>query len=316
VAAPAAARPPAAAGALNLAEIILSPRGSEAERHVLDSAVGTLSERLDAPAWVGWKDGLLRQMRRASFWDDPQRHAVLQKIESMDAIEAGAETARSLMRRLAARSRGAPPVLLSNLAQQLYLIEAALEDLESGDGSDVYLGIEGFAVDGRGSGADSRGAGREGRNAAGEGEIDWPRQLAEMYLAWGRKRHMRMQVLADGNAGPWAASAGGPGARAILAREAGLHVFEVPSAGGGFDRLVARVRVAAQPAGPAPPQRAAGAHALACLSAAPADTSIVRRYRAQPSPLVRDAHDGWRTGRLDLVLGGDFDLMQQRLETT
>jgi ATP-dependent Clp protease ATP-binding subunit ClpC len=137
-----------------------------------------------------------------------------------------------------------------------------------------------------------------------------------MYLAWGRKRHMRMQVLADGTPGPWAASASGPGARAILAKEAGLHVFEVPSASGGFDRLVARVRVAAQPAAPATPQRSASAQAIACLSAAPSDTVIVRRYRAQPSPLVRDAQDGWRTGRLDLVLGGDFDLMQQRLEAT
>jgi ATP-dependent Clp protease ATP-binding subunit ClpC len=137
-----------------------------------------------------------------------------------------------------------------------------------------------------------------------------------MYLAWGRKRHMRMQVLADGTSGPWAASASGLGARAILAREAGLHVFEAPSVDGGFDRLVARVRVAAQPAAPSPPQRSASAHALGCLSATPPDSAIVRRYRAQPSPLVRDAQDGWRTGRLDLVLGGDFDLMQQRLETT
>ncbi|HEX7090544.1 MAG TPA: hypothetical protein VF192_10460 [Longimicrobiales bacterium] len=36
---------------------------------------------------------------------------------------------------------------------------------------------------------------------------------------------------------------------------------------------------------------------------------IVRRYRERPSPLVRDSVRGWRTGRLDRVLGGDFDLM-------
>jgi ATP-dependent Clp protease ATP-binding subunit ClpC len=35
----------------------------------------------------------------------------------------------------------------------------------------------------------------------------------------------------------------------------------------------------------------------------------VRRYREWPSPLVRDGVRGWRTGRLDHVLGGDFDLM-------
>ena len=29
-----------------------------------------------------------------------------------------------------------------------------------------------------------------------------------------------------------------------------------------------------------------------------------------PSPLVRDTERGWRTGRLDRVLGGHFDLIQ------
>ena len=37
---------------------------------------------------------------------------------------------------------------------------------------------------------------------------------------------------------------------------------------------------------------------------------IVRRYRRDPSPLVRDAARGWRTGRLDAVLAGDFDLIE------
>jgi len=41
---------------------------------------------------------------------------------------------------------------------------------------------------------------------------------------------------------------------------------------------------------------------------------IVRRYRDKPSPLVRDTLAGWRTGRLDRVLAGDFDL-QGRLPT-
>jgi ATP-dependent Clp protease ATP-binding subunit ClpC len=35
----------------------------------------------------------------------------------------------------------------------------------------------------------------------------------------------------------------------------------------------------------------------------------VRRYRRKPSPLVRNADGSWRSGRLDLVLRGDFDLL-------
>ena len=38
--------------------------------------------------------------------------------------------------------------------------------------------------------------------------------------------------------------------------------------------------------------------------------TIVRRYRERPTPLVRDAVRGWRTGRLDLVLAGGFDLIE------
>jgi ATP-dependent Clp protease ATP-binding subunit ClpC len=36
---------------------------------------------------------------------------------------------------------------------------------------------------------------------------------------------------------------------------------------------------------------------------------VVRRYRRKPSPLVRDSVRAWRTGRLDRVLAGDFDLL-------
>ena len=39
-----------------------------------------------------------------------------------------------------------------------------------------------------------------------------------------------------------------------------------------------------------------------------AEPVVVRRYRHEPSPLVRDA-SGMRTGRIDRVLAGDFDLL-------
>ena len=34
---------------------------------------------------------------------------------------------------------------------------------------------------------------------------------------------------------------------------------------------------------------------------------MVRSYRELPDPLVKDRSRGWRTGRLDRVLDGDFD---------
>ena len=80
-----------------------------------------------------------------------------------------------------------------------------------------------------------------------------------------------------------------------LRPEAGLHVLEVPDGRGGYERRRVRVTVLADGL-----ERAAARRARA----------IVRRYRERPTPLVRDAVRGWRTGRLDAVLAGGFDLVE------
>jgi hypothetical protein len=74
-----------------------------------------------------------------------------------------------------------------------------------------------------------------------------------------------------------------------------LHVFELPAGHRSFDRVSVVVSVAPHGNGASPP-------------ADGAEPAVVRRYRHSPSPLVRDA-SGTRTGRIDRVLGGDFDLV-------
>ena len=91
----------------------------------------------------------------------------------------------------------------------------------------------------------------------------------------------------------WAATVTGFGALRTLRPEAGLHVLEVPDGRGGYERRRVRVTVS-----PEAPDRAA------------ANNTIVRRYRERPTPLVRDAVRNWRTGRLDAVLAGGFDLVE------
>ena len=44
-------------------------------------------------------------------------------------------------------------------------------------------------------------------------------------------------------------------------------------------------------------------------AAAPVQPAVVRRYQVSASPLVRDKVRHWRSGRLDLVLDGQFDLL-------
>ncbi len=282
-----------------LRDLVLGGTGSERERQVLDATLERLEQRLQADAWIAEKNRLLREMNATDFWNSPGRHGVLAEIEQRDSIEAGVETSSSLRRRIAGRAaRGtAPAGLIANLAQQLYLLEQALSDLEQGLGADVFLYVEAVADEDT----------EEGPGSA------WPERVARMYQQWARKRRMRHALLdqespARGKAALLSVS--GFGAHGILRREAGLHVLEIPDGEGGFRRRSARVRVAPQPAQPRPPQQSATQAALACLAAEPpAATLIVRRYRELPSPLVRDALAGWRTGRLDQVLDGDFDLM-------
>jgi ATP-dependent Clp protease ATP-binding subunit ClpC len=106
---------------------------------------------------------------------------------------------------------------------------------------------------------------------------------------------------------------GGLGAHTLLCGETGLHVLE--SAGRENDkagRVTVRVQVVPQP--PEPPGSGADdvrRQALDALADGDARSRrIVRRYREMPSPLVRDTARNWRTGRLDRVLAGDFDLFE------
>jgi ATP-dependent Clp protease ATP-binding subunit ClpC len=69
------------------------------------------------------------------------------------------------------------------------------------------------------------------------------------------------------------------------------------------------VRVAVAPSLPAPPDADVDVLARHALDELPVTATVVRRYRTDPSPLVRDSVHDWRTGRLDRVLAGEFDVM-------
>ena len=284
----------------SLPPLVLAASGRDDERQFLQQALADLSARLDGDTWIERKQQWLQQMSSVGFWNSDERFDVLAHIELADRIEGGARGARSLSGRLSSRATaksGAPRTLLRALAQQLYLLNAALEDLDAGNASDVFLAVE---------------------PVAGEPPTDhanaWPLRLAQMYEGWGHKRQMRSQVLAGGSQkgsqGTILIAFGGLGVHAILRREAGLHVLETPDTDGSFLRQSARVRVVPQPFKPRAAAQTEADYARACVVAAPPGTNnIVRRYREQPSPLVRDSVAGWRSGRSDQILGGDFDLM-------
>lgn len=285
---------PAPQAGLSHARIILAASGSEQERVFLEEALARLEERIAAPAWVSRKQALLQAMARSGFWDDAGRHALLASLENLDSIEAGVANARSLARRLhGRRMHGAPVSIVINLAQQLCLLERALADLDAALSPEVFIGIDVVAEDAGNAAAAQR----------------WSARLLDMYRDWARKRRVRFALLRSGGDDGHVAAVAGFGVHGVLRREAGMHVWETPDDAGGFDRCSVRVRVAAQPAQARPAGRDEAQFAARCLASVLAGTTIVRRYREAPSPLVRDALAGWRSGRLDQVLGGDFDLM-------
>ena len=152
-------------------------------------------------------------------------------------------------------------------------------------------------------------------DAINQGLVDMPSHPADDNPLFARQRGMRIAVLkpTTRHAGDtvWLAVSGFS-SFVSLAPEDGLHVLEWGSnAEGGVKRVSVRVRVLAQPLVPAregePELTRQAAEVLAVASLPP--PAIARRYRVTPSPLVRDSVRGWRTGRLERVFAGDFDLV-------
>jgi ATP-dependent Clp protease ATP-binding subunit ClpC len=171
------------------------------------------------------------------------------------------------------------------LALQAHLVEQGVSDVFDGAPVEVALAVEPALDGGSRAGADA-----------------WCRQLREMYRAWAGNRHMQVADIAVPGGVPILAVSGF-GAHRVLARECGLHVLELAG-----ERVAARVRLAPTPLGDLPAQRM-HREIAAGLDKAPRPSAVVRRYRSEPSPLVRNADGSWRSGRLDAVLRGDFDLV-------
>jgi ATP-dependent Clp protease ATP-binding subunit ClpC len=277
--------------------------GDETDLAALGARLAALEARVRGTAWRDAQRGELELTGLDAFWTSPDRFAILDRIEYRDRIGHALQSAQSLLSRLrgsggAGRGRGPAPQA-ARLAQRLLLLETACDDIELGRPHDAFVSVEATSD-----------AGRRPPPEA----LAFTRRLGEMYRRWAEKRGMRLSELdraPEGAAGyRLVLAVSGLGAHALLAPEDGWHLYEVPAGKGHeFDRWQTRVRVVPQP--PEPPHALGidlAEQARRALAGAPSVTgTIVRHYREQPSPLVRDHVRGYRTGRLDLVEGGDFD---------
>jgi ATP-dependent Clp protease ATP-binding subunit ClpC len=280
--------PPDQPASLRLEHLVLSASGGAEESEFLRSETERLRAVVDGDGWRGRKERDLEAIKSKAFWESPERFAVLGRIEYVDRVEAALRTAEKLSTRLARPRRnghGSARDLVQLLAQRLYLLDRACTAADAGGPADAVVEVRAPAVD--------------------RSDLDCEIRLRDMYEAWGRRRGMRVQRMRSESSHLLAIT--GIGAYPILAAETGLHVFEIPKRRYSFGRIAVRVAVAPLPS--AAPGTDPELLARSALGGLPPSTTIVRRYRTGPSPLVRDSVHEWRTGRLDRVLGGDFDLI-------
>ncbi len=275
----------------SLATMMLAPAGTKAEFQALETDYAGIEQTLESTEWHDIKAKLSGEISAAGFWDRRDRFDTLARLALMDRVKAATETAMALRARLARGARPPrlySPELIARLALQLHLIKQGIRDAFDGEPIEVVFTTEPVF---------DASAGRETT-------IEWCQKLASMYRAWGSKRHMRISEVHDVDQNPPLLLISGFGAHRVLSREAGLHVFQKSE---GSNRVTARVRLAAAPLGNVPAAKGPN-RILRALDDAPRENTIVRRYRQRP-PLVRDINGKWRTGRIDLALGGDFDLL-------
>lgn len=279
---------------LDLRVLSRSPRGDEASVRFVTAELARVVQSVEA--LQERKAQALAAMSEPGFWERTDRFSVLAQAEYLDRLDAATRTAERFGTRLlrSVKSNGrANAELVELLSGRLYVLDRALAGVATGAATDVLVHL-------RSSGTDP------GPEAEAFAVL-----LAEMYVGWAERRGMQLDRL-DAPPGEHLLAVSGLGCGEILASESGLHVLEqVDEERRGArvsDREHVRVLVLARPDGPE-----AGAGSLARLARhrveeAETSTVVVRRYQPGRSPLVRDGVRGYRTGRLDRVLEGDFDL--------
>ncbi len=268
---------PAQPADLTVAGVALEPQGTEAEAVYLRDVLTSLVDRVRS--WDEPKQDALAATREPAFWQSEERHQVLSLIEYLDRLGAATATAERLAGRLSSARDAHSRELLQLLATRLHVLGAALDGLDAREASDATVTV------------------RPGKADDADACRRFVEDVATMYVGWADGRGMR--VRRNGDDGVVVLEVAGLGAYTLLKPEIGLHVLELPlEESRSFDRVTVLVDV--EPVGLAaderPPDRP--------------EPAIVRRYRREPSPLVRDA-SGVRTGRIDRVLAGDFDLLAE-----
>ena len=265
-----------------------APAGASA---LLTRELAAIQRRVTSEDWEKSKAKLLAEMNGADFWEQDNRYAVMDRIELMDRIESAVSVLVKLTGRL--DRSGGNSRLVKSVANRLFVLREGLKDYDERRATQAIIGVRLVSGD------------REMEDAG-----EFLDRLIQMYRNWARARGMRLRNL-DAGSGRYDALflVSGFGSHGLLDPESGLHVFERPAGETRFERIRARVQVAPVPTRGAADKPDIENDAAAILDADKSgQVVIVRRYRQEPSPLARDGVRNWRTGRLDFVFDGNFDV--------
>ena len=277
----------------NLADIILASNLRPDSPAILEREASAILERIDGEAWAEMKADLLAQMNHEDFWARVDRYRVLDRIELADRIESAGSTLRKRVEMLDVKSDDV--VLAKDTANRVYVLGEGITDLDLDRATQAYIGARIVTDDLHEDGAD-----------------EFLQRITQMYRQWAEVRGMRIRDLEADDTSRYATIflVSGFGCYGLLELESGVHIWETPRDGGRFARIRARVKVAPVPEDGANTSQSPVSKATRILDGwNRSETTIVRRYRELPSPLARDSVRGWRTGRLDRVLDGNFDLL-------
>ncbi len=280
---------------LSLKKIMLEPHGTKIELDFLHSSYLKLENSIKSEHWQNSKEMHFNTMSSAGFWESSERYKTLSEAEYMDRIESGFNTAESLINR--SQRSSMPKNLVIRLAQQLYLLNEAYDNLYSKIPKDAFVKI----------------TSNPATDADNQILNEFSNKLKNMYLNWAKLRNMKHTILVeekDRNSQKCSSilAFSGFGSFSILRTESGLHVFEFPAKEKRFNRFKIEVQVEPQPEIPVNNNNDLLVQATEVFENNNPQKTIVRLYREMPSPIVKDSLKKWRTGRLDKVLEGDFDL--------
>ena len=267
---------------LDLKHLARAPRGDGDSVRI---ALAELARISSAVAEAQTRKGhVLSTVSEPGFWERDDRFDLLAEAEYLERMQVATHTAERLGMRLQRSTKDdgrANPRLVGLLAGRLYVLDRALAGVANGSSIEVVVSLRPSGV---------------ARGDDGVGD-EFAAVLTEMYVAWADRRGMSADLL-DAADGRRRLAISGLGCGEILGPEAGLHVLEHVGEAADGGQVVDRDQV----------QVVVSGHGPGAPEATEASNVVVRRYRPGKSPLVRDSVRGYRTGRLDLVLGGDFDL--------